>query len=120
MIAAPLLQSYFNDDIDPALLPPYFTLGAKQPQEWSGALDSSDQSVVTFDAVTGVAACRSGVNLVGPDQVVMKRFLGDIIYVPCNPSAPTAEQLRAKLSMEQSLRLSTGRRYVYSSLKAGL
>jgi hypothetical protein len=119
MLTTPLLQSYFHDEIDPSLLPPYFTLGAKHPPEWVAALDSSDQSVVTFDNVTGVAACRSGINLVGPEQEVLKRFLGEIIYVPCNPSAPTAEQLRSKLALEQSLRLITGRRYVYSSLKSG-
>lgn len=114
-----LLSSFFDGNIDDSDLPPYFTLGAKSPIVGTAAMDSSDQSVVTFDEVTGVAACRSGVNIVGFDQEVMRRFIGEIIYVAAHPNAPVAEQLRAKLALEQAIRLSTGRRPFYSSLKQG-
>jgi hypothetical protein len=116
---ATLLSNYFDDEVDPAQLPPYFTLGARQPVVGTAAMDSSDQSVVTFDEVTGVAAYRSGVNLVGPDQEVTWRSIGEILYVAAYPAAPTEPQLRAKLSLEQSLRLSTGRRPFYMSLRSG-
>jgi hypothetical protein len=119
MNSSALLSSFFDSDIEPSDLPPYFTLGAKPPTVGTAAMDSSDQSVVTFDEVTGVAACRSGINIVGPDQEVMQRFIGEIIYVAANPNAPVAEQLRAKLALEQAVRLSTGRRPFYSSLKQG-
>jgi hypothetical protein len=119
MHGAALLSTYFDDDVDPAQLPPYFTLGARPPAVATAAMDSSDQSVVTFDEVTGVAACRSGVNLIGPDQEVMWCSIGEIIYVTAHPAAPTEHQLRAKLALEQSMRLSTGRRPFYLSLRNG-
>jgi hypothetical protein len=83
-------------------------------------MDSSDQSVLLFDQVTGVAACRSGMNLVGPDQEVSRRSVGTILYVACNPTAPTEAQLRAKLAIEQPMRLATGRRPFYASLRSPL
>jgi hypothetical protein len=119
MTIAALLGSYFDEAMAPSELPPYFTLGARRPKVGTVAMDSSDQSVVLFDQVTGVAACRSGINLVGPDLEVTRRSVGTIIYVPCNPTAPAEVQLRAKLTIEQSMRLSTGRRPFYSSLRSG-
>lgn len=118
MGGAPILASYFDDSTAPPELPPYFTLGAKAPQVATAAMDSSDQSVVTFDSVTGVAACRSGINLVGPDQEVLQRAIGEIIYITTHPTAPTEQQLRAKLTLEQSMRLITGRRPFYYSLRS--
>jgi hypothetical protein len=120
MSTAALLGSYFDRELDPSELPPYFTLGARRPKAGTVAMDSSDQSVVLFDQVTGVAACRSGLNLVGPDLEVTRRSVGSIIYVACNPTAPAEAQLRAKLSVEQPMRLSTGRRPFYSSLRSAL
>lgn len=119
MNTASLLGSFFGDEVDSASLPPYFTLGARPPAVGTAAMDSSDQSVISFDAVTGVAACRSGINLVGPDQEVWRRTLGEIIYVAANPTAPTENQLRAKLALDQSMRLVTGRRPFFSSLRSG-
>src|SRR5919204_730515 len=101
MTAGALLSSYFTAEVDSRELPPYFTLGARRPQIGIAAMDSSDQAVVTFDEVTGVAACRSGVNVVGPDQEVTRREIGEIIYVAANPTAPPEIQLRAKLAQEQ-------------------
>jgi len=119
--AAALLGSYFDhDDLSPSDLPPYFTLGARRPKVGTAAMDSSDQSVVLFDQVTGVAACRSGINLVGPDLEVSRRSVGNIVYVVCNPTAPADAQLRSKLAIEQSMRLATGRRPIYSSLRSAL
>ena len=118
MFGAASLKSFFDDDVDPSELPPYFTLGAKAPAVATAAIDSSDQSVVTFDEVTGVAACRSGINLMGPDQEVTYRSIGEIILVASQPTAPTEQQLRAKLALEHALRLVTGRRPFYSSLRS--
>lgn len=75
--------------------------GAKPSAVGTAALDSSDQSVLLFDEVTGVAACRSGINLVGPDQEVTKRFIGNIKYVVANPCASIEQRLRAKLALDQ-------------------
>jgi hypothetical protein len=80
-------------------------------------MDSSDQSVINLDEVTGVAACRSGVNFVGPNCEVSRRFIGDITYVLGYPAAPVTDQLRTKLAMEQSIRFATNRRPFYSSLR---
>ncbi len=121
MSTAALLGSYFDqDDLSPSDLPPYFTLGARRPRVGTVAMDSSDQAVVLFDQVTGVAACRSGMNVVGPDLEVSRRSIGNILYVACNPTAPADAQLRAKLAIEQSMRLATGRRRFYSSLRSAL
>jgi hypothetical protein len=49
----------------------------------------------------------------------MRREIGAIIYVAANPTAPTEAQLRAKLTQEQAMRLTTGRRVFYSSLRSG-
>lgn len=120
MIGVELLSSFFDDDLDASELPPYFTLGASPSKVGTVALDSSDQSVLLFDEVTGVAACRSGINLVGPNQEVTNRFIGDIRYVVSNPSAPTEQRLRAKLALDQLMRLDTGRRPFYASLRSGV
>lgn len=112
-----LLGSYFTADVRPTELPPYFTLAARQPNAGTAAMDSSDQSVLAFDEVTGVAACRSGINVVGPDQEVARREIGQIIYVTSHPTAPPEEQLRLKLAIEQSKRLMTSRRPFYASLR---
>jgi hypothetical protein len=117
MIAAALLSSYFTYDPDPATLPPYWRLGARPSPVGTAALDSSDQSVLTLNEVTGVAACRSGINLVGPDQEVQWRSLGRMIVVAANPTAPAEERLRAKLAIEQGMRLDTGRRPYSNSLR---
>ncbi|HSH81901.1 MAG TPA: hypothetical protein VLA19_25525 [Herpetosiphonaceae bacterium] len=116
---AALLSSYFQDSLPEAELPPYFTLGARIPPAGTAAMDSSDQAVVTFDEVTGVAACRCGVNLVGRDQEVVWRKLGEIKYVVANPTASVDQRLRGKLTLEQSLRLLSGRRPHYFSLRSG-
>ncbi|MBA2277305.1 MAG: hypothetical protein H0W06_06035, partial [Chloroflexia bacterium] len=118
MTTAVILSSFFDDDYDPMDLPPYFTLGAKTPDVATAAMDSSDQSVLTFDEVTGVAACRSGINVVDRNQEVLRRSIGRIIYVTAHPTAPTELQLRAKLALEQSMRLATGRRPFFSSLRS--
>jgi hypothetical protein len=80
-------------------------------------MDSSDQSVINLDDVTGVAACRSGINLVGANQEVVRRSIGEILYVLAHPTAPVGDQLRSKLTLEQSIRLATGRRPFYSNLR---
>ena len=119
MIGAQSLARFFDDTLDPRELPPYFTLGAKAPAVGTVALDSSDQTVLLFDEVTGVAACRSGLNQVNPDQEVIRRFISDIKYVVANPSAPPEERMRMKLAMAQRMRLDTGYRPFYASLRAG-
>jgi hypothetical protein len=119
MNSASLLSSYFNTDVNPPNLPPYFTLGACPSRVGIASMDSSDQSVITFDNVTGVAACRSGINIVGPNQEVAYRSISKIFLVSAYPTGPTEEQLRTKLTYEQSIRLATGRRPFYSSLKSG-
>ena len=118
MTSTAILSSFFDDECDAADLPPYFTLGAKAPGVATAAMDSSDQSVVTFDEVTGIAACRSGINVVGPDHSIMRRAIGEIMYVTAHPTAPTEPQLRAKLALEQANRLATGRRPFFSSLRS--
>jgi hypothetical protein len=55
MIGVETISSFFDDDLDASELPPYFTLGAKPSVVGTAALDSSDQSVLLFDEVTGVA-----------------------------------------------------------------
>lgn len=114
-----MLGSYFNDTASGIEMPPYFTLGARSPAVGTASIDSSDQSVLTFDAVTGVAACRSGVNIVGVDQEVVRRDIGTIVYVTSHPTAPSGLQLRAKLALEQTMRMTTGVRPFYTSLRAG-
>jgi hypothetical protein len=118
MINATILSSFFEGECDPTQLPQYFTLGAKSPAVATAAMDSSDQSVVIFDEVTGVAACRSGINVVDRDQTVVRWSVGEIMYVTANPTAPTEPQLRAKLALEQSMRLATDRRPFFSSLRS--
>jgi hypothetical protein len=119
MEAAALLRSYFDDEVASSELPPYFTLGALPPKVGTAAMDSSDQAVVTFDEVTGVGACRSGINVAGPDQRIVRREVGEIIYVPAHPTAAPDIQLRSRLALEQSIRLITGRRRFYTSLRSG-
>jgi hypothetical protein len=118
MTSAMILGSFFDDECDPTRLPPYFTLGAKAPAVATSAMDSSDQAVVTFDEVTGVAACRSGINVVGANQEVIRRSIGEIVYVTGHPTAPTEPQLRAKLALDQSMRLATGRRPFFASIRS--
>jgi hypothetical protein len=115
--ATALLSSFFTAQVDEADLPPYFTLGARAPRVGTAAMDSSDQSVLLLDEVTGVAACRSGLNVVGSDQVITRRSIGEIRYVTAVPTSPPEQALRAKLSLDQSLRLATGRRPYYSNLR---
>jgi hypothetical protein len=55
---------------------------------------------------------------VGCDQEVVRRAIGEIIYVTAHPTAPTEPQLRAKLALEQSERLMTGRRPFFASLRS--
>ncbi len=117
MSNAGFLASYFTGEIDAAQLPPYLTLGARRPPVGAVSMDSSDQSVINLDDVTGVAACRSGINLVGPNREVSRRFIGEILFVLAHPTAPVANQLRSKLTLEQSIRFATGRRPFYSSLR---
>jgi len=98
-------------------LPPYITLGAKRLERSFVALDSSDQSVLTFDSITGVAAYRSGLVQVNPDNVAVRRAIGDVRTVVVHPKAPDEPRLRLKLAREQLQRLRTGYRPFYSSLK---
>jgi hypothetical protein len=119
MIGVPSLLRFFDDTRDPSELPPYLTLGAKTSRVGTVALDSSDQSVLLFDEVTGVAACRSGLNMVGPDQEVTQRVISKIQYVVANPSASVEERLRMKLTMAQRMRLDTGYRPFYANIRAG-
>ncbi|MGI8554551.1 MAG: hypothetical protein ACR2PL_27735 [Dehalococcoidia bacterium] len=119
MNAAQLLASYFCDHVDADDLPPYFTFGVRRPKVAVAALDSSDQTVLAFDEVTGVAACRTGLNIMRRDQEITYRLIGEIIYVAANPSAPIEDQLRAKLNLDQALRFATGCRPSYSSLRSG-
>jgi hypothetical protein len=119
MIGVTSLVRFFDDTLDPSELPPYFTLGARPSPVGTVALDSSDQSVLLFDKVTGVAACRSGLNLVGPDQEVFQRVISEIQYVVANPSAPAEERLRMKLAMTGRMRLDTGYRPFYANVRAG-
>jgi len=115
--SAALLATYFNDDTDPNTLPPYITLGAKRLERSAVALDSSDQSVLTFDSITGVAAYRSGLVQVSPDNIVVRRAIGEMRTVVVHPKAPDEPRLRLKLAREQLQRLQTGYRPFYSSLK---
>lgn len=114
---AALLATYFDEDTDPHKLPPYITLGAKCLDRSAVALDSSDQSVLTFDSITGVAAYRSGLVQVSPDNVVIRRSIGEVRTVVVHPRAPDEPRLRLKLAREQLQRLRTGYRPYYSSLK---
>src|SRR5438067_1600234 len=98
MSGASTLASWFDVDIPADDLPPYFTLGARRPPVGTAALDSSDQHVLQFDEVTGVAACRTGLNAVGADNRVLRRDIGEIVYVFSNPTAPAEQQLRLKLA----------------------
>src|SRR5687768_3718011 len=104
MSGAALLASFFSDAADGTELPPYVSLGARPPEVGTAALDSSDQTAMTLDGFTGVGACRSGVNVVGPDREVHRREVGEIVYVTAYPTAPTEQQLRVKLTIEQSMR----------------
>jgi hypothetical protein len=115
--SAALLATYFNDNPDPNSLPPYITLGAKRLERSAVALDSSDQSVLTFDSITGVAAYRSGLVQVSPDNIVVRRAIGEVRTVVVHPTAPEEPRLRLKLAREQLQRLQTGYRPFYSSLK---
>src|SRR6266536_3922363 len=99
-----LLASFFTDQIPPDQLPPYILLGAKRPSVGTLALDSSDQSVVTFDDYTGVAACRSGISVVNPDQEVIRVQIGDIYFVQANPTAPPEVQLPTRMALDQYMR----------------
>jgi hypothetical protein len=115
--SAALLATYFTDDADSNSLPPYISLGAKPLERSAVALDSSDQSVLTFDSITGVAAYRSGLVQVSPDNVVVRRAIGEVRTVVVHPTAPDEPRLRLKLAREQLQRLRTGYRPYYSSLK---
>lgn len=112
-----LLASFFTDQIPPDQLPPYVLLGAQRPAVGTVALDSSDQSVVTFDEYTGVAACRSGINFVDPDQQVVRAKIGEIYFVQANPTAPPEVQLPTRLALDQYMRFLAGRRPFYATLR---
>lgn len=118
MTSTMILSSFFEDECDATQLPPYFTLQPRQPAIATAAMDSSDQAVVTFDEVTGVAACRSGINIVSHGHEVLRRSIGQILYVAGHPTAPTELQLRTKLALEQSMRLATGYRPFFSSVRS--
>src|SRR5262249_26043854 len=116
--SAALLATYFSGETDPHALPPYITLGAKGLEQSAIALDSSDQSILNFDSVTGVAAYRSGLVQVSPNNEVVRRSIGEIRTVVAYPKAPAEPRLRLKLAREQLQRLRTGHRPFYSSLKS--
>lgn len=107
---AELLAGYFDPDVEPARLPSYLTLGAKPLESAAAALDSSDQSILAFDSVTGIAAYRSGLVQVGADNTVLRRAIGEVRSVISYPGAPPEKGLRLKLAREQAQRLRTGYR----------
>lgn len=112
------LATYFDEDMDEQELPPYLCLGAKPIEAPCTALDSSDQTVLAFDPVTGVGAYRSGVVQVDESGEVNRRSIGEIRKVFIQPTGPPEPTLRNKLAREQLRRLRTGRRPVFSSLKS--
>jgi hypothetical protein len=111
-----LVAEYFTSEPDTSKTQ-YFTLGAKPPEIGSVGLDSSDQDILCFDAVSGIVAYRNGIVMVDRQNTGTHCSISEIVLVSVLPTLPRESGLRLKLAMEQLRRFKVSYRPAYSPLQ---
>jgi hypothetical protein len=103
-----LVARYF-DTRPAAAAPTYFTLGAQPLTAGAIGQDSSDQSVLLFDQMSGIAAHRSALSRVDASNTITHRAISPIDMVASLPTLEQPYALAVRLALQHRRELLTRR-----------